>query len=70
MFREESVRLGLQRFEPHSLVDAALRVGDVRHCAGFGFEVCNCLQGGVGDCQEREVFSTSWCVVFEGMLSV
>ena len=58
---------GLSRI---SLVDAALRVGDVRHCMGFGFEVCNYLQGGVGDCREREVFSTSWCVVFEGTLSL
>ena len=35
-----------------SLVNAALRVGDVRHCPGIGFEVCNCLQAGVGDCRE------------------
>ena len=35
-----------------SLVHVALRVGGVCHCAGFAFEVCNCLQGEVGDCRE------------------
>ena len=53
-----------------SLVHAALRVEEVRHCAGFAFEVCNCLQGEVGGCRERLVLSTSWCVVFEGTLSL
>ena len=53
-----------------SLLDVALRVGHVRKCAGFGFQVCNCVQGGVGDCREREVFSPCCCVVFEATLSV
>ena len=26
-----------------SLEHAALRVGEVRHCGGFTFEVCNCV---------------------------
>ena len=30
-----------------SLVHAALRVGEVRHCKGFTFEVCNYVQGEV-----------------------
>ena len=55
---------GCTGFSGISLVDAALRVGDVRNCAGSGFQVCNCLQGGVGDCW------ACCCVVFEGTLSV
>ena len=53
-----------------SLVHVALRVEEVRHCAGFAFVVCNCLQGEGGGCREQLVLSTSWCVVFEGTLSL
>ena len=47
-----------------------LRVGHVCKCAGFGFQVYNCIQVGVGDYWEREVFSPCCCVVFEATLSV
>ena len=53
-----------------SLLDAALRVGHVRKCVGFSFQVYNCVQGGVGDFQEREVFSPCCRVVFEATLLV
>ena len=55
---------GCTGFSSISLVDAALRVGDVHNCTGSGFQICNCLQDGVGDCQ------ACCCVVFEGTLSV
>ena len=40
-----------------SLVHAVLRVEEVRHCAGFAFEVYNYLQGEVGGCLERLALS-------------
>ena len=40
-----------------SLVDAALRVEEVQHSAGFAFDICNCVQGEVGGCRERLVLS-------------
>ena len=53
-----------------SCMQAALRVGEVRQCGGFTFEVCHCVQGEVGGCREQLLFSSSWCGVFQGMLSV
>ena len=53
-----------------SLLDAALRVGHVWKCVGCGFQVCNCLQGGVGDSWEREVLSRCCSVVFKATQSV
>ena len=53
-----------------SCMQAALRVGEVRHCGGFTFEVYHCVQGEVGDCREQLLFSSSWCGVFQGMLSL
>ena len=53
-----------------SYMRAALRVGEVRHCRGFTFEVCHCVQGEVGDYREQLLFSSLWCVVFQGMLSL
>ena len=53
-----------------SCMRAALRVGEVRHCGGFTSEVCHCVQGEVGDSREQLLFSSSWCVVFQGTLSL
>ena len=53
-----------------SCMRAALRVGEVLHCGGFTFEVCHCVQGEVGDYCEQLLFSSSWCVVFQGTLSL
>ena len=47
-----------------SCMQAALRVGEVRHYGGFTFEVCHCVQDEVGDCREQLLFSSSWCGVF------
>ena len=61
---------GCRSFSRISLLDAALRVGHVHQCTGFGFHGSNCVQGGVGDCWERELLSPCCCVVFEATLSV
>ena len=53
-----------------SCMQAVLRVGEVRQCEGFTFEVCHCVHGEVGDCREQLVFSSSWCGVFQGTLSL
>ena len=53
-----------------SCMQAALRVGEVRHCGGFTFEVYHCVQGEVGDCREQLLFSSLWCGVFQGTLSL
>ena len=57
-------------FSRISLLDAALQVGHVRKCMGFGFHISNCVQGGVGDYRERELLSRCCCVVLEATLSV
>ena len=45
-----SCKWGCRGFSRISLLDATLQVGHVCKCAGFGFDVSNCVQGGV----ERE----------------
>ena len=53
-----------------SCMQAALQVGEVRQCGGFTFEVCHCVQSEVGECREQLLFSSSWCGVFQGTLSL
>ena len=65
-----SCEWGCRGFSRISLLHAALQVGHVRKCAEFGFPVSNCVQGGIGDCRERELLSLCCCVVFEATLSV